>query len=478
METIIDLVKAAKPNKCLLKGKILVLVEEIEKGRIQSKEDAYHYLFRNSIDPEQSLKKLLRRTKNALLTSIITSISTDTHNQKVRKDIYIGFAGVMLMLNSGKRAGAIPEARRLFNLAAKYEILHVACLLASKIAKNYAESQPNQKLFKYYSDEADRYVELIRIEILSNKLYSDAIIRINNRTSYSRSIHEKLEKYSEAITPYKTATIDISAQFYSLKVIQCFAQQSYAKAIMYCNEVLLLLGERQEVRVSHKARFLFFFAVSAIADKKYELADSTINRSIRLVEANPVNKQILSYYRAINAVHQGIYSKAEWIYEEIEKDKIAPIIKEHWAILNAYLHYINGERFRLGKFFNETLVASQDKRGMNINIIIADLLISLQQNRDRFLHRIEAVKNYRYRHLKGKAEERARFFLDLLFQLPRCDFDRQRVERATGHIQRKLERRSLHANHNLEIEIVPFEVLWNLVLERLETKRRSARSKK
>jgi len=470
METIIDMVKVTKLNKCLMKGKTLAMIEGIERGTICTREDAKLELFKNSASPEQALKKFLRRVRRTLNLSIMASLQPNTPLQEIYREVYTSLSAVMMMLAAGKRTPAIKEARRIYNIATHYEFLEVAALLANRLAKNYAEAEPNARLNKRFSAEATQYANLVQINTLSNTLYSDAIIRINNRSSYSQSAQNKIKHYLDQLHKDRMASIDICTQYHTLKVIQCFAKQDYARAILCCNEVLEYFDKQQIVRASQKAIFLSFSSISAIAAKKYTFAEQCLQQAIAVNGFSNHNWQVYTYYRAINALHQGLYYRARHLYDEAARREQTPYIEELWAIIGAYCAFFTDSPFKLGKFFNETIVASQDKEGSNVNIIIADLLLSLTNNPDRFILRIEAVQTYIYRYLKGPQHERVRLFLRLLFLVAKKDFDVRRIRKAGAYLLARLEKRSVYANHNMEIELVRWEVAWEMVLERIDGK--------
>jgi len=470
MDTIIQMIKVAKLNKSLMKGKTLQLIKGLESDRIASREEAIRELFQDSTDQEQALKKTLRNAKRRLNLSILASIRPNSYHQEVFFEVYTGFAAVMVMLGSANRKPAIQEARRIYNIAASYEITDVAATLANRFARYYADSEPNARLNKRFSEEAKTYMEMNRIYTLSNTLYSDAIIRINNRSSYSKSVKDKIEGYLSAVSKHRFISAEVCTHFHIIQTIKCFAHQDYPRAMLSCKAALDFFEGKPHIKASHKAIFLSLSSVSAIAARKYDIAEQ------RLLEAIAVNGfsnhawQVYTYYRAINALHQGLYYRARHLFDEAARREQTPYIKELWAIIGAYCAFFTNSPFKLGKFFNETITASQDKAGTNVDIIIADLLLSLTNNRDRFLHRIEAVQNYIYRYLKGPQHERVRLFLRLLFLVAKKDFDVRRIRKAGAYILARLEKRSVYANHNLEIEIARFEDLWGVVLGRVEGK--------
>ncbi|MEM1323910.1 MAG: hypothetical protein AAGG75_26860 [Bacteroidota bacterium] len=356
----------------------------------------------------------------------------------------------------------------------KYELIHIALALAIKLARNYAEVEPHTVLHRKYTKAIKQLSEVSRINALSNTYYTDALITIHNRISYTKGIINKLEDYTAQLAGL-SKTAEGLTQYYTLEAIKFFAYTDYARVALTCKIALEELEQNQAATSSQKIKFLFLGAVAAIAAKRFEIAENYLLQVQDFNTVSHLNWQVTMYYRVVCAFHEKKFYKAQELYDKATKRQQHKALTEHWAILHAYLSILNNRRFRLGKFFNETFEASLDKAGLNIHILIADLLVSLKQNRDRFLHRIDAIRSYSYRHLRGQATERARFFLDFLFLIPRCDFERERLDQASRHIQEKLQRRSIYASHNLEIEIVPFEFLVELVLNKMKVKRRRGR---
>lgn len=443
-------------------------VTEVKAGRINNKYDALRILFKNSKYADLSYYQLMRKIRRDYMLALSMSIKADSEYRRAEIEIYSAFTSAMLLFGSGKIVPAIFEANKALKIAKEYEFLQIASILCLKLIRCYSEIKPNESKRKYYKRLAKEYADLISEQTNSEMLYSEIIIKLGNRQSYTRYVIDMLDKYSNSMSLRTTSSI---FQYYTLKVIHCFAIQDYPQGAATCQDALKLLEDRPAATVGQKFRFILYRAVCAIAAGQYQHAENSLIEAQDFPTLNDYNKQILNYYRAINALHNGKYFYAQYLRDEALKQKLFPTLIEYWAIISAYLYFFNGGRkFKLGKFFNETVDASKDKQGQNINIIICDLIISITDRRDRFIHRIEAVQNYVYRHLRGKQTERAKIFLEMLFQVPKADFYPRRIKQLTYRKAAMIKRRSVYANHNLEIEIVPFETLWDKILERLASR--------
>ncbi|MEM1322220.1 MAG: hypothetical protein AAGG75_18305 [Bacteroidota bacterium] len=475
MRSLFDLITIVRPTSSQLSGKMLALVEGVLSGKFKKKEDVIEGLFANNSDPEQSYRKLAQRTERHLTYLLMISHSDAGGTQQAYHECWANMTQAMLLFGRGIKKSGVEVARKVISKAEKYEYIYILAPLLNILERHYAYVEPNRRLYKHYAKAAKKNGLLIEIDTLSNRYYSNAMMELSMRSSYTTGIINKLERYTRELSQYVQPTVQVKYQYTVLEAVRCFALQDYSRAALICTETLKAFDHMTAANGYLKAQLLHIRSVAAIAAGQYDSADSSLRKAKQLAGKNINSWHILAYYRAICALHSKDYEKAYLLYKEAQERKPQRILAEMWAILHAYLYLFNaaeqlytfGDRFRLGKFFNQTVEASQDKAGLNVNIIVADMLISLHQNRDRFLHRIEPVRNYVYRHLKGKATERVRLFLELLFLIPKFDFNPHRLEQASTSLCRKLKRRSVYANHNLEIEIVPFENLWEITLELL-----------
>ena len=91
-------------------------------------------------------------------------------------------------------------------------------------------------------------------------------------------------------------------------------------------------------------------------------------------------------YQILLGFQSGDYQTAQLAYQKSNEAAAAfPQLAEQWAIYQAYLEFLlpsgpdNG--FRLARFLNNVPSFSKDKRGMNINILILQVLFLLRQGK-------------------------------------------------------------------------------------------------
>jgi hypothetical protein len=164
------------------------------------------------------------------------------------------------------------------------------------------------------------------------------------------------------------------------------------------------------------------------------------------------------------------------------------VTKETWSVIGAYMFFLaergkislNTEdklllQFRPNKFLNNIPVISKDKRGMNIPVLVFQIITLISKNRhDEAIARIEAVEKYRTRYLRNESSYRSNYFIKMLMTIPAQGFRKKAVVRHTMKYLTKLSSASFDfANTSGDIEIIPYEDLWEMVLDTLQDSKSS-----
>jgi len=129
-------------------------------------------------------------------------------------------------------------------------------------------------------------------------------------------------------------------------------------------------------------------------------------------------------------------------------------------------------KFKLGKFLNSVPVFSKDKRGLNIPILIIQILFMIiRKDYDNAINRIEAIEKYCVRHLRMDEHFRSNCFIKMLLEIPKSSFHQAAVKRKTQKLLDKLKATPQQVVNQIhEIEIIPYEVIWDYIMESMETK--------
>ncbi len=145
-------------------------------------------------------------------------------------------------------------------------------------------------------------------------------------------------------------------------------------------------------------------------------------------------------------------------------------MSETWSVEKGYFKFLincgkleDTRKFKLGKFLNDIEVFTSDKYGQNTNVIILKIILRLNSDRDRIIEERQRVKLYAERYLES--DSRSRLCFQMLNQIVLGNFRGTEVElRAAKYLDRMPEQ----DGYDGDLEIVPYEDLWGMVLENLD----------
>jgi len=156
--------------------------------------------------------------------------------------------------------------------------------------------------------------------------------------------------------------------------------------------------------------------------------------------------------------------------------------RETWHILGAYLYIISQltsttfpegmvPKVKSSRFRNEIKDFSQDKTGMNIAILAAEVMLGFVEGRDDDLwRRVAALEKYRERYLRNSEDtHRSQLFIKILVILSKYNYDGDKFLDKVQPYMDELRTAPLQfTNQAHELEIVPYERLVRLLAEALE----------
>lgn len=416
-------------------------------------------------------EKLKSRTLNILQAFAIISISQGDGEVKkkldlCRKKFTIGHKFV----NQGEKNEGFRLIKQAYRIATKYNFTHMACELSSTLHYYYTYYKPNLKMATFYADEVEKYIAIYSQEKKFERLRYQVTIANGEL---------KLEDFKPIIKSVDALDGDSPkciASKYIIHVLYGHKIRDYKTISQMCKKAIGELNRKEGVYRSFYHFFWISQGVVQMALGSNAKADYAFESTEAYVHKKTANDYILKYYRAVNALHAGNYQKAYNLVAASKRCKFENI-REQFAIIEAYLCFLSrfgyltlNKTFRIGKYLNETIKAQSDKQGSNIAILIAELLVYLSRDRAKFIDRVEAVNNYSYRHLKDRETRRAKQFIQILCKIPRANFNAVALRRiAKRHIQ-YLEKNPMWMGNNFAIEVIPFEILLNMIMAQLQQK--------
>ena len=310
------------------------------------------------------------------------------------------------------------------------------------------------------------------------------ILDFSKKKTYSPKVTKQLNEIVPNLPDFDSiVSVRSKLLIVNLQLCEAFAVYDYPKVIDLCDHYLSIFIKEKGTSGSFLFELLFKKSLAYLSINNHSEAIATIERSRKFTKHGSFNWNIALLYQLVICLHSKYYQQAYDIYlDAIDKSNdFYDAFKEDWTVLEAYIYFlivsgkINEERkkkFYIGKFLNEVPTYSKDKRGLNIPILIIQSLFLLHRRRfSEVIDRTEALNTYAYRYLRRDETYRSNCFIKMILTLPAANFHRQAVIRRARKFREKLELEPLEVSgESSEVEIIPYEKLWEMVLDSLDDK--------
>ncbi len=382
------------------------------------------------------------------------------------------FAGFMKeQIRYNKRSEIIADVRMHLKRAQKFGYTLLVVEFATCLQHYYYMEALDRRIGKKYEDIVLYYSEMSHAETIVASKFSKIFYQLKKTRSPGNSLKKELREVCSELKPYlKYPSTDIWLATYNLCNILAYIEKKYELVIFQCHTAIDFFEANNIPRTAH---FYKDMTPALIRMGRYEEARDAIKKAINDIPKGTGVWSTFLYYRVIIELHEGHYQRGYDIYKEaIKKKQIDKSVRETWLVVKAYFNFliISGKLsgvndFRIGKFLNNIEFFVSDKAGINCNVVIINTILRLNTDKGRgsIIDHAEAIEKYGERHLKPGS--RGRLFIQMLLQIVPGNFNREEVE---GRAAKYLGRMPEQEGYDGDLEVVPYEVLWGMVLEGLD----------
>lgn len=427
------------------------------------------------------LNKLKRRLKAALSRYIVAYPST-TENKNIAfcEDCYRDFTIYKVLLIKGQRETGINIAENLLPRLEAIQLHNLTHVVANDLMIHYASIDVKPKLVKKYQEIAHLQSDLADIEAKVKYHFSNVVRYCNTKVSFTPKIVEAFIHATEETWPLLSPSLHhINRWIYTIRIFRFYSEYDYPNIISCCD--LALANFPEDYKNIKAVRFLFNYykAPALLAIGKLEEAKQVAKDANALMPKGNFNWHVMLLKRIVVCLHASDYQEAYDLYKaHQQKECLYENIAEYWNIIRGYLYFLikrekiepyANERFYLGKFLNEMPMYSKDKSGNNVNILIIQILVYMQRNQlGKIIDRIDSLKEYVRVYMRNPETMRAKAFIDMIIKMEQSYFVKTAAIHKTEKLREKLNQTPIKLRQNLSIEIIPFAVLWEEMLDMLD----------
>lgn len=181
-------------------------------------------------------------------------------------------------------------------------------------------------------------------------------------------------------------------------------------------------------------------------------------------------------HHVLLALHAQQYERAQQLMKVISKNPAYSTQREaalqRWDLYKSYIDFVlppprvlTPRQRQMAQWVLQLPEYSRDKRGHNVAILVLQVLYFLRERRlEEVLMRLESLRKYQQRHLFEATTLRSRLFLRLLQVIVEKNFDAPAAAARGQALLQQLQDTPPPGEAFAEVEIIPYEHLWALVL--------------
>ncbi len=466
------------------------LYDALANGQVSTDDDLRVMLPELAQNPAK-LYTLKSRLKDRLLDSVLF-LDLDESAFKDRQGAFgqcvRKWSAAIILFSKNTWQSAVPVLENLLRHTIRFEFTEITINILRTLRLYYGTMVGDQNQYETVDQQLKKMEAVWAAECSAENLYTELIIRYVRSKAGKEAIAAKALEYFKAIQPNLELYSSYKLHFFGrlIEIMIYDSRHDYKGMAAVCEKAISFF-ENKDYRSDSALQGLYYnLLLCELNLRNYGRCRELADKHRAMYDEGTFNWFKLQELYFLVAMHSENYVDASIICNTTishpQLSELPEHVVEMWKIFEAYIAFLqcigllpeegSSGRFKVARFVNETQVFSKDKRGMNIPILIIQFIFPLAEGRfEELADRVENMTKYRSRYLDESAV-RSNCFFRMLEQMPKAMFQMADVERRAEKYKLKLEGIPLEAaNQNHEIEIIPYETLWEILLGILPNRR-------
>lgn len=447
-----------------------------------SENDAMLRIYKEDNGP--AFRKLKNRYMNKLFSMIlfvdlrgpkysdVLRAITECHRQKAVFYILVRFSQMNLAVELGEK---------LAKRATMLDQVEIALPVMQTLRLHFAGIQSNYKKSLYYADEIEKMMKRLQDRYFTEKLYCDILtLYAKSRSSHVDEITQIVDpKWNDLIKIQKNSdSYTVQRRCFSLKILYSQIIGDIESCYQHIEEAIHYF--QHDAPIQSKVIITNYFTQKLILNvrqRNYDRGLDDVATALQDSVNYSRNWNLIKYLHFLLCIQCKVYDAAISVFEEIKDKKnqknLLSFFKETYDIAEAYNYiikvYLNASLDKLSptRYINNMPNFSKDKQGNNVPILVAHfILLCIQDKQDQAVDRIDALKQYAQRHLRDGKSQRALIFTKMLGAVVKGHFHPVATSKYAQRYLKQLEQYPSSASEQaFETEIIPYEDLWDMLLD-------------
>ena len=154
-------------------------------------------------------------------------------------------------------------------------------------------------------------------------------------------------------------------------------------------------------------------------------------------------------------------------------DSIDEMVRNRWDIYRAYSYFLTKDKrlikkFDIDDYLSKTPEYKKENAGLNVALIIIQIMSAINDDLKTLHGRLEALDDYVSKYLNNSFSKRTKLFAKLLHKLAIHNRDYDTILVKSKYLVEKLQSTKITPDVYTDIEVVPYEYLWEMVVTELK----------
>ncbi len=435
----------------------------------------------NTLPFHRAKNKLMEQMTQALFLIDVKKLG-QTRPQQAYYYCWKNLCAVKILIGQSAYPPAITLIKKILSRSTKFQFTSVSLECYQLLRWYYASLEGNKYLYEKYNRQYQKVRQILEAEQLAENHYTQISNIYLTDKSQRNYLSQLAKKYWTEVSLFME-NCDSTRLHYLGHLINVYAftcEGDFYGAFLACEKAIHYFNQSKYHLPYIINTFQNHQLICCIKLKDFERGRQLVELLEGKIKTGSFNWFVNRNAFFMLAMHSQNYEKAHEICRQVLSHRryryLPQAQAEKWTINHAYLHYLiickhkdlltAKPSFNHKKFLRQTPLYSKDKRGMNVPILIIQILIFLaQRNYNKVIDRMEAIQKYCSRYLRMEDTYRSNCFIKMLMIIPAANFHPKAIERKVAPLKAKLAQVPLEISPQAyELEIIPYEDLWETVM--------------
>ncbi len=467
-------------------SKLAQLFELIHRQQVRTEAEAAALIYRSPAALPK-IRQLKRQLKERLLEAVFLFDFQEpgfTDRQKAHFECNRRWATAMTLLSKKLPDLGIEQLELLLRHTRHFEFTDLSMNALYHLRLHYGTLVGDPKKYEQYRDLYREYQELWVVENEVEQKYTDLLHQLANKDADEGTLTAQAERSFVEVQALLQKYPSFRLQLYGrlLELLWHSRRNDYAAVAGSCEAALLFFQQKPYSSDLPGQVFYYQLVLACVHLRDFGRGQGIVRRHGQVYETGSFNWFKVQELYLLLALHTQHYDEA---YDTGAVAEQAPGLAElpadtrdMWAVYQGYLHFLAqvrradrlpDARFRMPRWLSGAPAFSPESRGLHVPLLVLQFLTALREQRfSACADSLKTLEQYVGGQVRRDAHFRSNTFLKMLLQLPPAGFHREAVGRKTERLLQQLSSLpAALANQAQEVEIVPYEDLWEMILELL-----------